>query len=72
MKVIHNISKSNLDTSKKIYTCSNCNELFNWSDQSLWFGSYKDLENNPNRIIYCCSDKCRIELGDNPKPKIVR
>lgn len=63
MKVIHNLNKLNLDTSKRIYTCTNCGELFNWSENSFWFGSYQMLENNPKKIIYACSDECRIKLG---------
>lgn len=58
MKVTHNIEKSGLDRTKKIYTCSNCDKLFNWNNESSWYGSDKEFEETPDRIKYYCSNKC--------------
>ena len=58
MKVSHNINKLSINRNKKVYICSTCDELFNWSKDSSWYGSYKDLELNPDKIEYYCSDKC--------------
>ena len=63
MKIVFKKPK-HLDSTKKIYECSNCKNLFNWGNESFWNGSINDLENDPKKIVYACSDKCRIELGD--------
>lgn len=60
MRVIKCNKQENLDTAKKIYTCSKCGVLFNWNENSQWYGSYHQLENNPEQIIYSCSEKCKI------------
>ena len=48
-----------LDYSKKVYECSICKRWFNWYEEASWYGSYKDLEDNPEKIILCCSNKCK-------------
>jgi len=59
MEIAFNIKKEKIDISKNIYECSNCGKLFNWGKNSSWFGSYHNLENNPELITYSCSDKCQ-------------
>jgi len=56
MDIVSN--KTKLNTNKQIYECSVCGELFNWSSQSSWYGSYKQMEEHPDKIKYFCSDKC--------------
>ena len=58
MKVVFNKQKENLDTNKEIYRCNTCGKLFNWDKNSSWFGSYRQMENNPEKLKYYCSDKC--------------
>ena len=58
MKVVHDINKTGLDTNKQIYQCKTCGKLFNWDGNSSWYGSYKQMENQPDKIKYFCSDKC--------------
>jgi len=58
MKVVFNITKEDLDSSKKVYQCNICGKLFNWNKESSWYGSDYDSENNPDKIKYFCSDKC--------------
>jgi len=57
MEVIFN-KKQTFKTNKEIYTCHTCKKLFNWGKNSSWFGSYKMMENNPEKIKNFCSDKC--------------
>ncbi len=56
-----------LDTNKRVYTCSACGNLFNWNSQSSWFGSQMDLENNPENIIFACSDNCQYVAHQKSK-----
>lgn len=51
-----------LDLNKKIYRCSNCKSEFNWGKNSSWYGSYKQMDENPEKLIYSCSDECMDEL----------
>lgn len=59
MKVISNLNNLNVDTTKKIYRCAVCDSLFNWGIGTMWFGSYKQLENTPEKIKYICSSQCK-------------
>ncbi len=71
MEVVHNNKELKLDTNKKIYECSICSKLFNWSEGSSWYGSYKQQENKPHTIPVFCSVKCSSEYQLNiktPKP----
>jgi len=56
MKIVHNRNK--LIQGAKIYTCSVCDQSFNWGCESSWFGSYWDLENNPEKLQTICSKEC--------------
>lgn len=58
MRVIHNGNISGVDKSRNVYVCSTCGKLFNWSDECSWFGSYKQMDNDPNSVTYYCSEKC--------------
>ena len=59
MEVVYNKTKTKLDLSKRIYECSSCGELFNWDDNSTWYGSYKQLEEEPEKIKYYCNVRCQ-------------
>lgn len=59
MKVVHNKEKLDIDKSKKVYECNNCGKLFNWNENSSWYGSYNTLENN-EKVTYSCSKKCEL------------
>ncbi len=60
MKIIHLLNKCDLDTSKKVYECHVCNKLFNWNDNSFWYGSLNQLEfNKGNHILHFCSSDCK-------------
>ena len=60
MKVAHNMKNLNLDESKEIYCCATCDKLFNWDENSYWYGSYREMEENSekNPVPYYCSKKC--------------
>lgn len=60
-----------VDIKKNIYKCSNCGNLFNWGDGCSWHGSYAQLENEPEKVIYCCSEKCQLNVivPNEEKPK---
>lgn len=45
------------------YQCDECKQAFNWSDDSTWFGSYRDLESHPERIKTFCTEKCAEDWG---------
>jgi hypothetical protein len=67
MEVIHNLKKTGIDITKKIYECSICANLFNWGPGTWWFGSYSDMESKPENIIYCCSEGCKKEFENQLK-----
>ena len=58
MKVEYNIKQEGLDVNKRIYECSVCGKLFNWTDISSWYGSDKEMKEYPETIKYFCSDEC--------------
>lgn len=62
MEIVYNVFKlPNIDPNKKIYICNECDNVFNWSVNSSWYGSWQDAEDNPEKIIYVCSKKCEQE-----------
>jgi hypothetical protein len=58
MKIIHDAKKLGLDTTKKIYECTICQKLFNWDENSSWFGTLKQWEEQPKKLKYFCSEQC--------------
>lgn len=67
MKIIHNRAGLKLTKGKQVYECNTCGELFNWDNESSWYGSYKQMEEQPNKIKYFCSDKCVQNRFKKPK-----
>ena len=62
------ISKG-LDPKKKTYQCANCDKLFNWDENSRWFGSWYQQEKDPSSIVIVCSEDCGFSLGWPPQTK---
>ncbi len=60
MKKVYSAKELGLDLSKKIYECYNCKKMFNWDENSSWYGSIKQMENNPKLLKFACSDKCQL------------
>lgn len=46
---------------RRLYTCNACGSLEPWSNDHLWFGSWRDLEDS-GQVIVACSEQCRTEL----------
>ena len=64
------IFKNQLDRKRQIYECSVCETWFNWGKGCSWYGSIKNMENDPKKLIYCCSEKCKDEhVRNNPEAK---
>jgi len=61
MKKVFDIRDNGLDLSKKVYECSNCNVLFNWSKNSQWFGTWKEWDEGKIKT-FACSEKCVLEI----------
>lgn len=61
MEVIHNKNKLGLNTERKIYACSVCYKLFNWGNESYWYGSIKQMDLDPSKLTFACSEKCKIK-----------
>jgi hypothetical protein len=57
-----------IDRNKKIYECSICENWFNWGEGSTWFGSLKTMEDSPEKLIYCCSSKCKQQHESSQHP----
>lgn len=69
MKIAHLLKKCDINQSKKVYECDECGNLFNWNNNSYWYGSFNDLEfNKGNNILHFCSEKCK----ENHQSKIKR
>ena len=58
MKTVFNIIKEGVDLNKRIYQCAVCDKVFNWDENSSWYGSDKDMEEHPEKIKYFCSREC--------------
>ena len=60
MKLVHLLKKcDNLNESKKVYECNTCNKLFNWNDNSFWYGNYVTDFNIGSSILHFCSKECK-------------
>jgi len=61
MNIVHNIKNSNINLDKKVYQCTYCSSLFNWNENSSWFGSVKEMDNQEIKY-FSCSDNCMDNL----------
>jgi hypothetical protein len=57
------------------HKCSHCKKEFKWNDESVWYGSYKDLDDwqgkSESPITKACSDSCGKHLwGSDYKDNI--
>jgi len=60
--------KNDLDPHKKVYQCFICNESFNWNKGSSWYGSMRQMDEDPNSVKCFCSEKCLM----NCKPEKIK
>lgn len=67
MKIVHLLKKYEVDTSKNVYECHTCNKLFNWNDNSFWYGNYTTDFNKGNSILHFCSNECKGKHKRNVK-----
>ena len=68
MEISHLLKKYDIDESKKVYECNECGNLFNWNNNSYWYGSLKQLEfNKGNNILHFCSEECKEKHKQNAK-----
>lgn len=44
--------------SGRTHTCSTCGKIDNWKEGWMWFGSYRQLEDTPEKILKFCCDAC--------------
>lgn len=58
MKVVVNNASKDFVKGKTVYYCHVCSIRFNWSKNSSWYGSLKEIEEHSELIKYYCSDKC--------------
>lgn len=73
MEIVYSIYREkNIDVNKKIYTCSQCSNIFNWNKESSWFGSYRNQEEHPERIINICSKKCETDYLKQKQKKQIK
>ena len=64
MIIVKTIGEETVNFKKNVYRCSYCGNMFNWNKDSSWYGSYADLEDNPRKIKYACSDQCVDKLKE--------
>ena len=63
MNVVHNINNhKDLDVKRKVYKCTTCDKLFNWSENSSWYGSVRDMDED-NVKLFFCSDNCQTKVS---------
>ena len=68
MEIAHLLKKCGIDQAKKVYECSQCKKLFNWDNNSFWYGSLAQLEfNKGNHILHFCSKECKEQHQNNIK-----
>ena len=53
--------KSELDLTRPVYQCRTCGKVFNWNEESVWYGSDKQMEEHPENIPYFCSHNCFLK-----------
>ena len=59
-KILHTFEKKN--------TCSNCKNIFEWNENSEWFGAIENIKTQKQNIAYkVCSKICKIEIIKNLK-----
>jgi hypothetical protein len=63
MEIFFSKAKEAIDFKKPVYECSVCGCIFNWNKQSAWYGSYKDLEEHPEKIKHFCSEDCKKQIN---------
>lgn len=51
--------------SPKNHTCTVCGYTGPWDDRWTWYGSYKQLDEDPKSIIKVCSKQCRDKAKED-------
>jgi len=67
MEVIYSAARLGLDLNKKIYECSVCKKMFNWDANCSWYGSLKQYDEDPSKLIVVCSDNCKNKYDDSKR-----
>ena len=50
----------------RVYTCTVCGTTGPWGPTWSWYGAWRDVDLNPEKIITCCSVACRKQhAADN-------
>jgi len=44
---------------KRLYKCSTCKKPFQWAKNSWWYGSYYETEEQPEKLKFYCTTKCK-------------
>jgi hypothetical protein len=44
--------------SGRTHVCSTCGKIDNWKDGWVWFGSYRQIEDEPEKILKFCCESC--------------
>jgi len=48
-----------------MHKCNHCRKEFEWQKESVWFGSYNDVDNwegEESPIVKACTDSCAQHL----------
>lgn len=67
MKVVYNAKNNDLDPSKKVYECGWCKKLFNWDENSMWYGTLKQWDECSDELIYSCCQEHADEIEKREK-----
>lgn len=62
MTVIDHPSKN---SDRRHYECDWCGKCGPWGDGWRWYGSYRDLEDDPKSITVFCSEDCQKDGEHN-------
>lgn len=68
-------SRRSIHTGNRLYECDQCGERSPWEKGWLWYGSLRDVEDEPTSVWVFCSQTCleakrlsQFEAGENPLP----
>ena len=53
--------KRSIHTGKRLYECDQCGRLSPWETGWIWYGSIRDLDETPEKVVVFCSVDCLEE-----------